>query len=414
MSRQFSRVIGVLIILIVCSAAPRTAVMSQSKPRNVNLTPPKWSADASKLAIPLDNMVEIRDALTKQLVSSLHGHTDFITSVAWSPDGNTIATSSIDQTVKLWRASDGQLIRTLSGHNDYVTFVAWTPDGKYVVSSGFDVKPNFFIWNAATGEVIARYMAGTVRDGSFSPDGRKFVYVIGSSLQLRDSTTYAVIASYRGASSSFNIMDSVVWSPDGTQLVTGSGDGLVTVWDASNAAIEKQFRLTDYTNSYGKPGFDVALAVVRDVRFGENGTTVVGVAGDGTLKEWNVQTGAVVQQTKLAPLATASFSPYGARLAVLDASFLPALDGTPSQMHSADIGFQVIVPNPTLERLNALAAVCVKHGNASNPAVQALTAKAVTQATLSTFERQVKTLPNDAIPIACQADLLTVAEALQK
>ncbi len=209
-------------------------------------------------------------------------------------------------------------------------------------------------------------------------------------------------------------MYSLKWSPDSTKLVTGSTNGLVTIWDAKTATVEQQFMINEYANRDALKVADPALSWVRDVRFSDDGTTVSAIAGDGTLKEWNIQTGQVVQATKLAPLATAAWSPFGARLAVLDTSFLPALDGTPSQKKTAETGFQVIVPNPTLARLNALAGVCVKHGDASQPDVRALTAQVVTQASLAAFAAQVKALPPGAIPAACQADLSAVAEALQK
>jgi hypothetical protein len=224
--------------------------------------------------------------------------------------------------------------------------------------------------------------------------------------------TYERIAAYRG-SSSFNIMYAVSWSPDSARVVTGSIDGVVTVWNGSTAVIENQFRLTDDTSNLGKPGFDPTLSWVRDVRFGEDRTTVLGIAGDGTLKEWDIQTGAVLQETRLPALATASWSPFGARLAVLDASFLPALDGTSSPKRSAATGFQVILPTPSLARLNQLAAVCVEHGDTSQAAVRTLTAQAITQATLPAFDREVKALPAGAIPTACQADLLAMSAALQ-
>jgi len=208
-------------------------------------------------------------------------------------------------------------------------------------------------------------------------------------------------------------MESMHWSPDGSLIAAGSGNGLVTVWNTADATVKTQFMINEYA-SHDALKVDAALAWVRDVRFNDDGTTVSAIAGDGTLKEWNVKTGTVVQQTKLSPLATASWSPFGARLAVLDTSFFKALvDGTPSQKKTADTGFQVIVPNPTLDRLNALAAVCVKHGDASKPAVSALTAKAVAQNSLSAFDTQVKALPAAAIPAACQADLLAMSAALQ-
>ncbi|MEP7289150.1 MAG: hypothetical protein ABI947_25640 [Chloroflexota bacterium] len=409
---SFPSYVKTLIFLVIIVTLPQVVITSQSKTRNVIITPLRWSNNSNSIAVTLSRSVEIHSTQNRQLLYALKGHMADVTSVSWSPNDATIATASLDQTVKLWNATDGRLLRTLTGHNDDVSFVGWTPDGKYPVSAAIESSPNLFIWDIQTGETMARYSIGTVRDGAFSPDGHKFAFVIGGNLVIYNSENFDRIAGYREAMCCSNAMWSMQWSPDGTLIVTGSGNGLVTVWNTADATVKTQFMINEYA-SHDALKVDAALAWVRDVRFNDDGTTVSAIAGDGTLKEWDVKTGAVVQQMKLSPLATASWSPFGGRLAVLDASFLPALDGTPSQKVSADKGFQIIVPNPTLGRLNTWAAICVKHGDGSNPAVQALLSKAVTQSTLTAFDSQIKALPVGSIPAACQADLLAMSAALQ-
>ncbi|MDZ8138591.1 MAG: hypothetical protein RM049_25340, partial [Nostoc sp. DedQUE04] len=59
-------------------------------------------------------------------------------SVAFSPDGKTIASASLDNTVKLWDAATGKSISTLKGHSDRVSSVAFSPDGKTIASASYD------------------------------------------------------------------------------------------------------------------------------------------------------------------------------------------------------------------------------------------------------------------------------------
>jgi WD40 repeat protein len=61
-----------------------------------------------------------------------------VTAVAFSPDGQILATGSDDKTIKLWDLQTGVEIATLSGHDSYVQSVAFSPDGKTLVSGGYD------------------------------------------------------------------------------------------------------------------------------------------------------------------------------------------------------------------------------------------------------------------------------------
>ena len=88
-----------------------------------------FSPNGQTLASGLvDNTVRLWRVSDGTLLSTLKGHTSYVLSVAFSPDGQTLASGSGDYTVLLWRAADGALLRTLEGHTNWVLSVAFSPD----------------------------------------------------------------------------------------------------------------------------------------------------------------------------------------------------------------------------------------------------------------------------------------------
>jgi WD40 repeat protein len=112
------------------------------------------------------------------------GHTDWVISVSFSPDGRLLASGSLDNTIKLWRVADGSLVRTLTGHASDVTSVVFSPDGRLLASGSWD--GTIRLWRVADGALRQTYNQEIF--GAFSiqfyPNGRLFGYGRGDATVL--------------------------------------------------------------------------------------------------------------------------------------------------------------------------------------------------------------------------------------
>ena len=84
-------------------------------------------------------------------LKTLQGHAGAVWSVAFSPDGKTLASGSSDQTVHLWEVSSGQCLKTLQGHTSRSRSVAFSPDGKTLASGSDDQTVR--LWEVSSGQV---------------------------------------------------------------------------------------------------------------------------------------------------------------------------------------------------------------------------------------------------------------------
>lgn len=156
-----------------------------------------FSADAAILASgSYDNTVKLWNVNDRTLVTTLREHSDFVTSVAFSPDGQMLASGSRDKTIRLWNIANFELITTLEGHSDWVLSLAFSPDGK-TLASGCEDK-TIRLWDVTTHKMIDTFLGHT--DGittlAFSPDRRTLASTAGrdNNIYIWDLSTTSITA----------------------------------------------------------------------------------------------------------------------------------------------------------------------------------------------------------------------------
>lgn len=102
--------------------------------------PLAWSPEKWKLVhgVRMDECVQIWERNTWQSLRIYPGNSEKVISVAWSPDGNYLASATLAHTVHIWNASTGELVTNYHGHNDRVTAAIWSPDGNWIASASAD------------------------------------------------------------------------------------------------------------------------------------------------------------------------------------------------------------------------------------------------------------------------------------
>jgi hypothetical protein len=126
------------------SAALQRAVYSvQEHNRLEGHSAPVWSVvfspDGKTLASgSVDRSIKLWDVATGKVINTLNGHSNWVYSVVFSPDGKTLASGSQDNSIKLWDVATGKVIHTLNGHSHWVYSVVFSPDGKTLASGSQD------------------------------------------------------------------------------------------------------------------------------------------------------------------------------------------------------------------------------------------------------------------------------------
>ena len=318
-----------------------------------------FSPDGKTLASSGDEWnsnIRLWDVQTGELLKTLKKRTAFedfegldVNSVVFSPDGNIIASGSGNGAIRLWNVHTGEFIKYLVGHTKSVNSVVFSPNGNRLMSTGED---GVCLWDISTGEFIKKVQVpavgaafspdgntcaiasemgifvrnahtlqflesltenrgsednnfrgkdiGSIQSVAFSPDGNMIVSCGGNNIHLWDSDTNQLLNTLIRHTEPIN---TVVFSPDGETIASGSSDRTIRLWDVNTR--EQIKTLMGHTDS------------VNSVVFSSDGETIASAGNDRTIRLWNANTGELIRTLTghIENVNTIAFSPDGNTIA---------------------------------------------------------------------------------------------------
>ncbi len=234
--------------------------------------------------------------------AKLKGHKHDITSVVFSPDGNTLASGSEDGTARLWDVRNGQALAVLAVEENSIlsVSVAFSPDGATLATVGKQIK----LWDVATRKEFASLEAkGTAGPIAFSPDGSKLASGGASkSLILWDLKSRQIVMTLQRHKEA---VTAVAFSPGGTILASGSRDKTINLWEVKNGGHLIELNVGDDISS---------------VAFSPDGKMLANGSWGNAIILWNVISGQKVATLEKGSgyVSSIAFSPDGKRLVSAD------------------------------------------------------------------------------------------------
>jgi WD40 repeat protein len=251
----------------------------------------------------------------RSCIGRLGGHANTVKTVAFSNDGQQIASGSIDKSIRVWTTADKKVIKTLNAHSEGVNKVEFSKTGNYIISAGYDGK--MFVWDWKTNSIIKEF---NTKHTDFSINKHDVLAYADSScyltlFDLKTMSTVKIVGQYCGLpvfspqkniiavadinKSSFIFIDletgnvlseldisnnnsshkvsSFKFTPDGQFIAAGIWGGDIEIWDWQKKELIRTLK-------------SHSLNLVNDLAF-NNKNQLISASGDRSVKIWNWNTG---------------------------------------------------------------------------------------------------------------------------
>jgi WD40 repeat protein len=242
-----------------------------------------WSPNGEYVASGgRDKTVQVWNVQTGEMTTYYQGHSEAVYALAWSPESDMIASGGRDKTVQVWDAKTEKEYFTYYGHDGSIYTLAWSPDGRLLASGGDDKEVQ--VWGAASGELLfkqAHQSDGPLYALAWSHDGQHLVAAGGEvsvyqwkTREEQDKEWGLILTQYEGHA---GMVYAAAFSPVSSVIATSGFDRTVQVWDSQNGRT-----LLTYADH---------SAYVRSVAFSPDGALLASASRDGTVQVWDAHSG---------------------------------------------------------------------------------------------------------------------------
>jgi RNA polymerase sigma factor (sigma-70 family) len=245
-----------------------------------------FSAKGDRLAVGADKGLSLWDIDSGKLLWAFATKDDGIYSVAFAPDGQTLAATLPESSAGIWETDSGKLVQQLPSQKERINTVVFAKDGKTLITCGSGV------WDIASGKMVKRLGGPEARGGCavFSPDG--LILAVGGDdgiVRLWDWATGKEVLQIQKRPSHIRCLS---FSRDGKTLACAADGGAIRLWDVATGQQKgtvagHQERLTS-------------------VAYAPNGKTIVTAAWDGTVRLWDAMSGKEIGRVDIDPNKDAS------------------------------------------------------------------------------------------------------------